>query len=476
MNAIRHAFCWFLVASSFCAFSQKGYNIRFHISGLKDTTAYLGYFVNESTFIKDTAAVNARGEFAFAGASTLPQGVYMLVLNKTKQFEFVVGADQDFELATSTADYVQDMKVTGDHDNSLFFESIFFNIARNKEAEPFVRVLKDSTLKDADKKEARESLSRINDKVIAYHGELIRQNPGTLTARMIKAMEPVRIPDPPKRPDGTIDSTFQLKWYRQHFFDNLDLADDALLRLSRPLYRDKIDEFLDKLYAPQADTITRAIGMIVEKARKNPETYKFAVFLCLRKYQDPAIMGLDEVFVNLYDRYFATGEMDFWATESIKKNFKQLADRYRKSLIGQTGDNLIMQDSNFKPRALYDIKRKYSILYIFNPDCGHCKIETPKLVSFYGKTKFDVEVFAVSTDSSMAKMRNYIKDMQMKWITVNGPRSYVGPYTDHYDAMETPMLYVLDEKKKIIGKKVPVDQLEHFLTQYERVEKLRERL
>jgi thiol-disulfide isomerase/thioredoxin len=476
MNSRSSAVCLLLIVTSLSCFSQKGYNLRFHISGLKDTTAYLGYFINESTFIKDTALVNDKGEFAFSGAAALPQGVYMLVLNKTKQFEFVVGADQDFALATTTADYVQNMKVTGDADNSLFFESIFFNIARNKEAEPFIKVLRDSTLKDAGKQDARESLKKINEKVIAYHEDLIKQNPATLTARMIKATEPVRIPDPPKRADGTLDSTFQLKWYRQHFFDNFDLSDDALVRLSRPLYSEKINEFLDKLYAPQADTITKAIRVIVDKAKKNPETYKYAVFLCLRKYQDPAIMGLDEVFVNLYDLYFASGEMDFWATASIKKNFKDLADRYRKSLVGQTGDNLIMQDSNFKRRSLYDIKNKYSILYIFDPDCGHCKIETPKLVNFYNKRKFDLEVFAVSADTSMAKMRKYIKDMQMKWITVNGPRTYVGPYSDHYDAVETPTLYVLDSKKKIIGKKVPVDKLEEFFTQYERMQKLRSHL
>lgn len=75
----------------------------------------------------------------------------------------------------------------------------------------------------------------------------------------------------------------------------------------------------------------------------------------------------------------------------------------------------------------------------------------------------------------MAKMRNYIKELNLKWITVNGPRTYVGPYQDHYiyDAMSTPTLYVLDNKKKIIGKKMPAEKLEEFLIQYERIQQLR---
>ena len=87
--------------------------------------------------------------------------------------------------------------------------------------------------------------------------------------------------------------------------------------------------------------------------------------------------------------------------------------------------------------------------------------------------KFDVEVYAVSSDTSMVKMKEYIKEMNMKWVTVNGPRTYVGPYQDLYDANTTPTLYVLDNQKKIIGKKIPAEKLEDFLGQYERIQRLK---
>jgi len=461
-----------LLASASCL-AQTGYSVRFTVDGLKDTTAYLGYYYGESTFIKDTAQVNSKGEFVFDGKQSLPQGVYFLVLNKTRIFEFVISQDQHFSLATNTADYVKNMKVTGDIDNQLFFENMIFNMERHKEAEPFIKVLQDSTLTEAQKKDARENFSKVNAKVLAYQEGVIREHPGTLTARIFKANQPIKIPDPPKKADGTIDSTFQLKWYRQHFFDNFDLADDALIRLPRPIYQEKVHEYLDKLYAPQADTLKKALSFIINKAKKNQETYKYSVWVSVLKFQNPEIMGLDAIFVHLNDTYFATGEMNFWANEPMKKNLKEHADRLRKSLIGQKGANLVMQDINLKPSSIHDIKNKYTILYIFDPDCGSCKKETPKLVEFYNKRKFDVEVFAVSADTSMAKMRDYIREMNMRWITVNGPRTYVGPYHDLYDASSTPTLYVLDNRKIIIGKKIPAEKLEDFLTQYERVERLR---
>jgi thiol-disulfide isomerase/thioredoxin len=472
LAVMRFTLFLFLFISSGSAFAQTGYRIQFKIEGLKDTTAYLAYFINESTFVKDTAKVNGTGELVFSGTEKLLQGVYTLVLNKTRQFEFLVGNNQRFTLETTMEDYVLNMKVSGDQDNELFFENILFRIARSKEAEPFLKVASDSSINENAKKEARSALSGINDQVMAYQDDVINKHPETLTARLLKSGKPVMVPDPPKKTDGSIDSTFQLKWYRAHFFDNFDLADDALLHLPRPAYRDKLYEYLDKLYAQHADTITKAVNNIIAKAKINKETYKYAVFLCALKYQNHEIMGLDEVYVNLYDQYFATGEMDFWANAGVKKNFKDQADRFRKSLVGKTGANLIMQDANLKPRALYDIKNKYTVLYIFDPDCGSCKKETPKLLTFYKSKKFDVEVFAVSTDTSLSKMKNYIKELDLKWITVNGPRTYVGPYQDLYDAMSTPTLYVLDRKKKIIGKKIPAEKLEEFLTHFEKLPEL----
>lgn len=463
--------CFFFFVTSYC-FAQQGYEMSFKINGLKDTTAYLGYTINESTYIKDTAQVNNKGQFSFEGKQALRQGIYFLVMNKTKLFEFVVGGDQRYSMSTSTSDYVTNMVVVGDIDNKLFFENMSFRYDMHKVADPLAKILKDSVSSEEHKKNTRAKIVMINEKVNAYQEELLNKYPLTLTARILKAYKQVSIPEAPKKADGSADSTFQLRWYREHFFDHFDLADEALLYMPKSIYKEKMYEYLDRLFLQQADSLGKAIDVIVSKAKKNQETYKYAVWLCALKYQNPEIMGLDEIYVNLFDKYFATGEMNFWANEKLVKNLKEETDRIRRSLVGRTGANLIMLDSDLKPKSLYDIKNKYTILYIFNPDCYKCKEETPKLVDFYNKKIFDIEVYAVSSDTSMTKMKAYIKDMGMNWITVNGPRTYTGSYQNLYDANMTPTLYILDDKKKIIAKKLPVENLQEFLTQYEKIEKI----
>lgn len=458
-----------LLLTGNCAFGQGEYKINFKIKGFQDTTAYLGYYYGESTYVTDTAKVDHDGAFTFSGKKTLPQGVYLLVMNKTKIFDLVVSQDQTFTLETSTEDYIKNMKVTGDLDNKLFFDNMINNMERGKEADPYVKVLQDSTLQEENKKEARDAFNAVSKKVMEYQDNLIKNNPTTLTARLLKANKNIEVPTPPKLPNGRTDSSFQFKYYKTHYWDNFDLADDALIRLPRPLYMEKLKDYLTRMVVPQPDSIMKEINRLASIARKNQETYKYLVWMCVVHYQNPEIMGLDAVYVQLFDKYFASKEMDFWINEKTKKNLKDHADQLRLSLIGQTAPNLIMQDQNLQPRNMYDIKNKYTILFIFDPDCGHCREETPKLVNFYNahKKKFDVEVFAVSADTSMQKMKNYIKEMKMPWITVNGPRSYVGSYQKLYDANQTPSLYIIDSKKKIIAKKPPIEKLEDFLTHYE---------
>jgi len=330
--------------------------------------------------------------------------------------------------------------------------------------------LQDSTLSEEEKSMDRKAFEEINQKVTAYQDDVIAKYPLTLTARIFKAGRQPKAPEPPKKADGTIDSTFQWKWYRAHFFDDFDLSDDAMLRLPRTIYEEKINQYLDRLFVPQPDTIDKAIDKMVAIAKKNKDTYQYMLLKLTLKYQSPDVMGMDAVFVHIYDTYWATGEVDYWANEKFKKNVKDHADRLRKSLIGKTGPNLIMQDANLKPRSMYDIKNKYTILFIFDPDCGHCRKETPVLVDFYNQnhSRLNLEVYAVSTDTSMQKMKDFIKEMKLPFITVNGPRSYVGAYQDLYDAMQTPSLFILDDKKKIIAKKLPTDRLKEFIENYEK--------
>lgn len=449
---------------------SQDYELKFTIEGLPDSTFLLGHFFGESTYVKDTARANAKGEFTFQGNERLEKGMYFLVLNKVRLFDFIIGEDQQFEMSTKHPDYILDMKVSGDVDNQLFLKDMLFNAARNKEAQPFVSVVQDSLASDADKAKARAQLDQISEKVEKHVDEVIKNHPNTVLATIMKANKRLDLPEVPKTADGTADPNWQYKYYRAHFWDNFDLGDPTLLRLSQPIYAKKVEEYLDRLIIPNPDSIIHAVTEMASEAKKSLDTYKYFVWTVTIKYQNPEIMGLDKVFVHIYDTYFATSEMDFWANDQLKKNLKERADQLRSSLIGMPAPNLIMQDQKLQKRELYELSNDYTVIYFYDPDCGHCKKETPKLKSFFDVTEFDVGVFSVSADTSLTKMNNYITAMNIEeWVNVNGPRTYTVNYQKLYDATTTPTIYVLNKEKEIIAKKIPAARLEEFIGQYEKV-------
>src|SRR5688500_3716688 len=154
------------------SYSQSiGYHIKLQVDGLKDTTVFLGYYNGESTLVKDTAQVSSNGSFRFEGKDTLPQGVYFLAMGKnkvTRIFEMVIGQTQTFSLATETTEFVKYMQVSGDLDNKLFVENMVFNDHRNKEIEPHIKIIQDSSVAENKKREARKQFKFTNHKVLAF--------------------------------------------------------------------------------------------------------------------------------------------------------------------------------------------------------------------------------------------------------------------------------------------------------------------
>jgi thiol-disulfide isomerase/thioredoxin len=121
-----------------------------------------------------------------------------------------------------------------------------------------------------------------------------------------------------------------------------------------------------------------------------------------------------------------------------------------------------------RPVSLHNIKAKFTIVFFWDPTCSHCKKEVPKLVDFYNRehNKLDLKIFAVCSDTNMAEMKKYIRLNKLNFINVNGPRAYTSNFHDLYDIYSTPVIYLLDENKKILAKRLLTDQLETFINRF----------
>lgn len=59
----------------------------------------------------------------------------------------------------------------------------------------------------------------------------------------------------------------------------------------------------------------------------------------------------------------------------------------------------------------------------------------------------------------------YIKEKELNWINV-ADLDLKSNFRAYYDIYSTPVIYVLDRNKKIIAKRIDVENLGDFLTNY----------
>jgi thiol-disulfide isomerase/thioredoxin len=136
-------------------------------------------------------------------------------------------------------------------------------------------------------------------------------------------------------------------------------------------------------------------------------------------------------------------------------------------MLGKIAPPLNSYDSTLtRPMPLYGVKAKYTVVVFWDPGCGHCQKEMPKLVTAHKKMladKMDVQVYSVCATSQVEEWKKYIRD--------NKHTSFIN-VVDHdlsrrqYDVTSTPVFFILDENKKIIAKRLVSEQIEDFLKRH----------
>jgi len=176
-------------------------------------------------------------------------------------------------------------------------------------------------------------------------------------------------------------------------------------------------------------------------------------------------MGHDAVMVKLADDIYLSGKAD-WVTKEFKDDLKKQIDLIRPNLIGKKAQDLVMDSYKGIFVSLYDVTKEFTILYFWEPDCGHCQVETPKLKEYYDKAKNEsIEVFAVCTTADKAKWTKYIEDNKLTWINGWDPKRE-SHFDYYYNVQSTPMVYILDKNKRIIAKKLAVEDIGSYIDNY----------
>jgi thiol-disulfide isomerase/thioredoxin len=328
-----------------------------------------------------------------------------------------------------------------------------------------------TTKKDSLLHEANYNLH--NNELNTYRENFVKQQPTSMMAVLLKAMkEPaVAISNPVTKQD----SLNNYNYYKQHYWDGVTFMDERVIRT--PFFLKKIERYYREVVPQTADSIIKDVDYKLLLARSCPEMYKFLLNWLTDEYINPKYMGQDAVFVHLFNKYHSKG-LTSWLNEKQMEAISRRAYMLMANLIGEKGANLEMLDSSGKPSPLYDVNADYTVICFWDPNCGHCKEEVPRLDSIYQASwkSHNVKIYAVLTPDDKENAKND----WVQFITAHKLTDWVHVYKTKameeadfaaqkpsfrqlYDITLTPSLYLLDKDKNIVGKKLTILQLNELL-------------
>jgi thiol-disulfide isomerase/thioredoxin len=465
--------------SNLWANNGPGYKIRVKLENYEAKELVIGFHYGEKQYVKDTVTLAADGYFTFEADTLFPAGVYLLVLKPDNSFIQLLLDDknQQFTVTTDVKDSVNKMKVKGSPDNELFYEYLGYLAKQRPLADSLRTQLSRAKGNVADSTRIAAKILDIDKAVKKMQHDLISKHPNSIAAKIVKAAMEPEVPD--FKGEEAEVARKKYYWTREHFFDNVDIADPALLR--SPVLHGKIDAFITKITPQHPDTVNAALDYIFGKmqGKYNGENFKYYLIHFLNHYAKSNIVGFDACYVHIAQEYYCKGQ----AAWSKKEDLEKICDNARRLepiLIGKVAPNITVMDRNNKPHALWDVDADYTVLFFWATDCGHCKKAAPHMVEFAKKFKDrGVKVFAVCTGVVTTKEDSNTPEKvhEMCWKGVdekefndelffNSYDPYIrSRYKTLFDVQTTPQVFILNRNHEILMKRISAEQLGDVMEQ-----------
>jgi len=442
------------IALSLSARSQ-GHKIEFNIQGVSSGDCILAHYYADQNRIVDTAEVSPNGKVVFEGEDKLLNGIYLLVIPNRTYIELVIPEDdQEFRIDFDTTLSVMNKKVYGSNENSIFLE--FDQFAH--EASLQMRALKDredAAKTDKEKEKINEEKAAIDQAVKDKRLEIIEKHPTSFVAAVFQAGLEVRVPE--ELDNDTTGKRFL--YYREHYWDNINLKEDGLIRT--PLFHRKLQYYFTKLHVQIADSIIPAIDMLAGKLEEygSDELFKYTVWWTTKHYEESKLMCMDRMLWHMASNYYCAGRC-FWADSALVNKMCEHAGKIGPTLCNEVAPDLTLVDTTFvREYTLSKIEYPVTIVVFWDPECGHCKKEVPKLQELYDSMNSKgVQIYAVYTQGDWKGWKKYIQDNGLTWINVMDAFNKSN-FREKYHIISTPQVIVLDEFKKIRFKNAPAENL-----------------
>lgn len=273
-------------------------------------------------------------------------------------------------------------------------------------------------------------------------------------------------------PKMMTDPTERAVWLTQHFWDRF-LAPEKLYASDSLTVNGVNKEDLEKqvgLFAtvveqiPAKEGATAMTGLFehleaFQTAHPEGNVFPETVELVSRYFYDPnSPLRSEEMYLPFVSRLAASEQV----AEDSRPRYAWEAQKCALNRPGTPAADFTFIDTAGKRRTLYGIQAPYTLLIFGNPDCHACQEivkvfdEEPELGALIGAGTLKVVDIYIDEEIDLWKQK---KDSYPKnWINGYDP-GYVIRTDLLYNVRAVPSLYLLDQKKNVLLKDAPENQV-----------------
>lgn len=432
-------------------------NIVIQVQGLAGggIAKLIGNFEDKS-YLADSTNISPTGQIVFKRQEAYFPGLLYVVLPNQANFQLIVDLDQTFNMTTTIANPEGDMKVEGSVDNQLLYDALKFEAGQRTLFQANAQKMASVKGGTPEYLKLKAEQDKLLDDRKAYLEKIFKDNPTSLFTSFKRAGQNPDLRDCMK-PDGSMDTARYVYNYRARFWNGTDFNDERLLYT--PLVSKMLTRYITELTPQNQDSIVKYAISLVDRVEKKPEFFKYFANWIVLHYdpKESTLMDPQAVYVNMIERYF-TYQKAVWSDSAEVFALQQRAFEMSASLVGKKAPDVNVPGPDGKPVSLYSKTAPYVVVYMWNPDCEHCAVQTPQLVTLYNQMKDKgLDVYGIAVNTEDAKWRASMKKYNMPWTNVFDPtnKSIYGKY--YVD--NTPEVYVLNPDRTIIAKNLQVDQI-----------------
>ena len=434
---------------------------------IQDKKVYIAHYFGKGfpTIYKlDSADVVGGTKATFHRSDSILGGLHLVMYdNNSKFFHFLLdnGYTVKADVDTSGRAIFSENQI-----NKEFEESELKMIAIQSKKNALRDQLKDSK-KKSDSTKIQDKFETLIQEEKTIRRTYVATHPGNLLSLIFNAMDS---PDIPKGKhylkDGkTIDSLYGARYYKDHFWDKFDFTDNRLINTG--LLEGRLAEYFNNYVYPIPDTINYEMDKLLKRAEPAKELYKYTLFWLGNWTNESKMMGVDGSFVYLVENYYGKGKA-FWLDSAAVAKYRDRAAKIAPNVLGNPAPSLILQDlKNLQDVDLTKATNSdYTVIAFWSSDCGHCMEEMPKLAKIWNESlkKEGVQFISIPTkvDGGNDILKIYDTWKVNDWLTLVDAKNKK-QFEATYDVYATPVIYILDKNKIIIGKKLGVGSVEEVI-------------